>query len=144
MTLQLSLSINFVGNTTCWKSLLPSCIWLKIISAAFLPICSLGWLIVVNGILNLDKSTEAGSHWIAVAKIDEQSGPYDEDTVICYDSFGRDNREIIPDLGRSGNGTVVDTDRDAEQEITETDCGARSIAWLVVLDKYGVDVAKLI
>ena len=89
-------------------------------------------------ILNLDKSTESGSHWVSVAKI------HGKDKSITYDSFGRSNKKIIPSLSKSGNGTIIDTDRDVEQKIEETDCGARSLAWLDVLDKYGVDVAKLI
>jgi hypothetical protein len=89
-------------------------------------------------ILNLDKSTQSGSHWVSVAKI------HGEDKSITYDSFGRSNKKIIPALSSSGNGTIIDTDRDVEQKIEETDCGARSLAWLVVLDKYGVDVARMI
>ena len=89
-------------------------------------------------ILNLDKSTESGSHWIALAKI------HGKESSLCYDSFGRSNKKIIPALKNSGNGTIQDTDRDAEQEIIQQDCGARSLAFLVVLDKYGVDVARLI
>jgi hypothetical protein len=89
-------------------------------------------------ILNLDKSTEAGSHWIALAKI-----PNSPRSVI-YDSFGRDYKSIIPDLNYSGNGRIINTDRDAEQKVLETDCGARCIAWLCVFDKFGADIAKLI
>jgi hypothetical protein len=89
-------------------------------------------------ILNLDKSTESGSHWIALAKI-----PNSNDSVV-YDSFGRDHRKIIPNLNLSGNGRINNTDNDSEQEILETDCGARCLAWLMVFDKQGVDVAKLI
>jgi hypothetical protein len=90
-------------------------------------------------ILNLDKSTQSGSHWIALAKILGK----DESSVV-YDSFGRSNKKIIPALLNSKNGTIIDTDRDAEQKIEETDCGARCLSWLVVLDKYGVDVARMI
>ena len=94
-------------------------------------------------ILNLDKSTESGSHWIALAKLND-GGKHHNSGSIVYDSFGRNNKQIIPDLQFSGNGTIADTDRDAEQQITETDCGARSLAFLVVLDKYGLDVARMI
>ena len=93
-------------------------------------------------ILNLDKSTESGSHWISLAKLAENK-PY-ENSSLVYDSFGRSNKKIIPSLQKSGNGIILDTDRDAEQEITQEDCGARCLAFLVFFDKYGVDVAKLI
>ena len=90
-------------------------------------------------ILNLDKSTQGGSHWIAVAKIPKV------DETLVYDSFARSNKQIIPDLSKSGNGLLIDSDlSDAEQKISQTDCGARSLAFLVVFDKYGSDVAKLI
>ena len=91
-------------------------------------------------ILNLDKSTQPGSHWVSVAKINGK------DSCIVYDSFSRPAKEIIPAILNSGNGKIINSDlSDSEQEIQQTDCGARSISWLVVLDKYGVDVfAKLI
>lgn len=85
-------------------------------------------------ILNLDRSTEPGSHWIALGKL--PSG----DSIV-YDSFGRKYTEIIPKLTHSGNGKILNTDPDAEQDILETDCGARSLAWLVFLDKYGAESA---
>jgi hypothetical protein len=87
-------------------------------------------------ILNLDKSTEPGSHWISLAKIGRHS--------ITYDSFGRTHTKIIPQLQYSGNGKVLNTDRDVEQPIMSTDCGARSLAWLKFLDKYGAENALLI
>lgn len=87
-------------------------------------------------ILNLDASDEPGSHWIALAKGDDNS--------FIYDSFGRDYKRIIPRITYSGNGRIYNTDRDIEQKITETDCGARSLAWLVLLDKHGWNVARLI
>ena len=89
-------------------------------------------------VLNLDRSTESGSHWIGLAKI------HGKDKCVVYDSFGRSNKKIIPSLQKSGNGAIEDTDRDAEQDIMQTDCGARSLCWLVMLDKHGVDLAKLI
>jgi hypothetical protein len=90
-------------------------------------------------ILNLDKSTEGGSHWIAVAKIPG------ENSSITYDSFSRPANKIIPALKHSGNGAIINSDlSDAEQTITETDCGARSMAWLVLLDRKGVGTARLI
>lgn len=87
-------------------------------------------------ILNLDKSYEPGSHWIALAKVKKKS--------IIYDSFGRTHTKIIPNLKYSGNGRILDTDLDAEQKITEQSCGARSIGFLVFLDKYGPEMALLI
>jgi hypothetical protein len=87
-------------------------------------------------ILNLDKSTEPGSHWVALAKHGNDS--------ILYDSFGRDNKKIIPNLRYSGNGQIFNTDRDVEQKISQSNCGARSICWLKFLDEYGIKNAMLI
>jgi hypothetical protein len=89
-------------------------------------------------ILNLDKSTESGSHWIALAKLE------DSNNCVIYDSFGRDYKEIIPNLNLSGNGRIINTDKDQEQEISETDCGARCLAWLLVFNNHGSEIAKLV
>ena len=87
-------------------------------------------------ILNLDKSSEPGSHWIAIYK--------NEQETYVYDSFGRKNQKIIPSLTNSGNGIIKDTDHDAEQKINEIDCGARSLAWILFCDIWGIACAKLI
>ena len=89
-------------------------------------------------ILNLDKSTQSGSHWISLAKFENKN-----DSLV-YDSFGRDFKEIIPDLNLTGNGRIINTDRDAEQKVEETDCGARCIAWLMVFDRHGSEMAMMI
>jgi hypothetical protein len=99
-------------------------------------------------ILNLDRSSEAGSHWVAVAfdgKADgvRRRGAAKNKTYL-YDSFGRKGIKIIPSLFHSGNGRIVDTDYDAEQTEEETNCGARSLAWLLFFDRYGPKNAMLI
>jgi hypothetical protein len=70
-------------------------------------------------IVNLDRSSESGSHWCAVA-----------DGMI-YDSFGRD----------VGFGLKM-TDPDAEQDLLEVNCGQRCIAFLCVYHVLGVKYAK--
>lgn len=87
-------------------------------------------------ILNLDRSDEPGSHWIALAKVGNNS--------IVYDSFGRHHTKIIPSLLYSGNGKLISTDDDQEQHILATDCGARSLSWLEFLDKHGAENSLLI
>jgi hypothetical protein len=89
-------------------------------------------------ILNLDRSTQSGSHWVACAKI-----PNKNETLI-FDSFGRDYTKIIPVLGKSGNGSIIETDRDSDQKVLQTDCGARCLSFLMVFDKHGKDVSMLI
>lgn len=87
-------------------------------------------------ILNLDKTGQSGSHWIAVKKIGKNA--------YVYDSFGRKSYKIIPSIFNSGNGNIIDTDYDAEQNINENDCGARSMAFLILITYFGVDYAMLI
>tara|TARA_R110000822_G_scaffold56916_10_gene143557 strand:- start:76 stop:534 length:459 start_codon:yes stop_codon:yes gene_type:complete len=90
-------------------------------------------------ILNLDKSSQSGSHWVALAKL-----PYPSTDSMIYDSFGRDYKRILPNVIYSGNGKIKNTDRDVEQKILQTDCGARCLAWLMIFDKHGPNVAKMI
>ena len=82
-------------------------------------------------ILNLDKSDQSGSHWIAVYRVGK--------TNLTYDSFGRKSSKIIPSLKN-----VVDADYDSEQMIEEEDCGSRSIAFLLVCKYWRPELAKLI
>ena len=80
-------------------------------------------------ILNLDRSDQSGSHWVALAKL--QDGK-----TIFYDSFGRCHTKIIPTLNLSGNGRIVNSEKDREQKIKEENCGQRCLAFLAVVDKY--------
>lgn len=89
-------------------------------------------------IANLDDSTMPGSHWIALA-FDVNTG-----NVWVYDSFGRKTSEIMPDLIKEYGRKLKMVDDDAEQLQSEDDCGARSMAWLYVFDRYGTSLAKLI
>jgi hypothetical protein len=87
-------------------------------------------------ILNLDNSNQGGSHWIGCA--------YANDDITCYDSFGRRANKIIPSLKAPKGGRIINTDDDVEQKIQQTDCGARSLAFLLFFDRYGASNAKLI
>jgi hypothetical protein len=79
-------------------------------------------------IANVDKSTQSGSHWIAMTP------------ALVYDSFGRTNNKLIPHASLKQH----DTELDAEQTDDETNCGARCIAFLIVWGLHGTDVAKYI
>jgi hypothetical protein len=79
-------------------------------------------------IVNVDKSNQRGSHWMAVT-----SG-------LLYDSFGRRNIDLISHAKLKQE----DTELDAEQTKTETNCGARCIAFLIVWALHGAAVAKYI
>ena len=80
------------------------------------------------GIVNLDKRNQPGSHWVAVVK--------DRKHYIVYDSFGRDIK-----LKQKNN---IMTEDDPEQNINESNCGQRSVAWLVVVVVKGIKTALTI
>lgn len=85
-------------------------------------------------ILNLDKSTESGSHWIAVIKIENK------EQILVYDSFGRKHTEIIPSLKcKYRKYRILNTDDDIEQHILEENCGARCIAFLIFYELFGLE-----
>ena len=69
-------------------------------------------------IINTDARASGGVHWLAYA-----DGTW-------YDSFGR------LEYG--------DESADAEQKISQRDCGQRSLAWLCVVKTHGIRFAKLI
>ena len=87
-------------------------------------------------ILNLDKSNEGGSHWIGAV--------YDKGDIVCYDSYARKANKIIPSLKAPKGGRIINTDDDVEQKMKQTDCGARSLAWLLFFDRHGKKNAMLI
>ncbi len=82
-------------------------------------------------IINLDGSTERGSHWTAIARSHDGK-------LFFYDSFGRSWKNIIPILKRwfPGENIYCDT-KDREQDETQTDCGSRCLSWLSIFYKHG-------
>jgi hypothetical protein len=90
---------------------------------------------VPYAIYNLDNSNQGGSHWVAVVR--------HANDIVVYDSFGRKAKDIIPSLTNS-TGKIINTDDDAEQKVSETDCGARCVCFLFFCELYGVKNALLI
>lgn len=84
-------------------------------------------------ILNLDTRKDGGTHWVALAQVDK-------DTYMIYDSFGRKTAQILPRLQLN----TIDTEHDAEQTVKQNNCGARSLAWLMLFDELGPEAAKSI
>lgn len=81
-------------------------------------------------IVNLDDSNKPGSHWIAIARENNKMS-------YIYDSFGRKTYKILPELFQSGNGIVLETENDAEQNESEENCGQRCLSALMIYKKYG-------
>lgn len=82
-----------------------------------------------SAIVNLDDSSQPGSHWIAIVKHDGH--------LLVYDSFGRSSKRIAKFLGAN----VVDAEHDAEQRDAEENCGQRSLSFLKVYYTKGAQAA---
>ena len=92
-------------------------------------------------IVNLDKSDLPGSHWVGLAGDEIKKGSKND--VLVYDSYGRDPKKIMPKLAKKINFKSTDlksdgaSDVDAEQGIFEKNCGARTIAALILHNQFG-------
>ncbi len=82
-------------------------------------------------IINIDNA-----HWLGMAN--------DGKNTYIYDTFGRNSKKILPEIFRSGNGNIIDSDRKPEQIKSEEDCGQKCIAWLCLFDNYGSIITKFI
>lgn len=80
-------------------------------------------------IVNLDRSDQPGSHWIAVGGTGH--------SFIIFDSFGRKSSEIVPKL--TYYFYTFDTEHDAEQDDKENNCGQLCVAWLLLHNLFGGD-----
>jgi hypothetical protein len=72
-----------------------------------------------------------GEHWISLLK--------DGKNIIIYDSFGRETKNLLPSYFKKNKNCIVDTDYDKEQNLLETNCGARCIAFLLFCKYFGVE-----
>jgi hypothetical protein len=76
-------------------------------------------------ILNLDTSDKGGTHWVGLVLHNNK--------YYMYDSFGR-NSNILKNHGKG----MKTTERDAEQDYDEYNCGQRSLSALYIYEKYGI------
>jgi hypothetical protein len=90
-------------------------------------------------VINTDDSTKAGVHWVGIYK--------DNKNIYVYDSFGRHTEHILPEfykeLIKSGY-KVTDSEHTPEQSNYQEDCGLRAIAWLLMVDLFGIKKALTI
>lgn len=93
-------------------------------------------------ILNLDNSSQPGSHWIAIGYDIPKDAA--EGKILVYDSFGRNTEDIIPSLVQKFGNKLEIVDQDSEQDVNMDDCGPRCLSFLYVLDRIGSKYAKLI
>lgn len=138
----LTLCENVVGNKSTYLTDLEN-LCLKLFKTEFMGVFPSDKIPKLNKIknmciLNLDRSDQSGSHWVSLVY------DYDEGKSMLYDSFGRKNSKIINKVNYSGNGRVIDSELDPEQKISESNCGARCVAFLCVFHKYGFKIAKYV
>lgn len=88
-------------------------------------------------ILNLDKSSQPGSHWIACV-LDSNNDIY------VFDTYDRSIKKILPSIYKVKHHRILKGSRSVLEKDTGEDCGERCVAWLLLVEKYGIDVAKKI
>ena len=86
-------------------------------------------------ILNTAPTSSGGEHWEGLARMPSNG------KIMHYDSFGRSHRQLFPDRWED---EAVDTELDVEQGERTTECGQRSLAWLLLFDQLGSSAAKMI
>jgi hypothetical protein len=90
-------------------------------------------------IVNIDRHDQPGTHWLALVRRGRD--------VYLYDSFGRPVQQTLPHLPDLcvSQGMKLDAGKSRpEQRVDQDDCGARSMAWLLLFKRFGPRVAKLI
>lgn len=86
-----------------------------------------------SAIINTDPQGAPGTHWMALRRTPKNT--------LHYDSYGRTGSKVSHRLAGRG---LVDADMDAEQTGKETNCGARSLAWLMLCDRWSPELALLV
>lgn len=87
-------------------------------------------------IINVDGRHEAGSHWLAVARLQHIN------KYLIYDSFARKSTKLIPAFIRNFRHEYIDMNGKSDQHTREENCGQRSIAMLLFIKKHGYHAAK--
>ena len=86
-------------------------------------------------ILNTKPTTSGGEHWVGLARMPSTG------KIMHYDSFGRSHRQLFANRWED---QAIDTEQDIEQGERTTECGQRSLAWLLLFDQLGSSAAKKI
>jgi hypothetical protein len=86
-------------------------------------------------IMNLDREGQPGSHWVGVVG--------EGKVLYVYDTFGRRIEEIAPSIfdfaakHKMRVHNMPNSTSCAEQDARESNCGQRSLAWLIYFKTYG-------
>ena len=96
-------------------------------------------------ILNTKSTSSGGEHWVGLARMPfakaRDASASSTGKIMHYDSFGRSHRQLFPDRWED---EAIDTELDVEQDERTTECGQRSLAWLLLFDQFGSSAAKMI
>jgi hypothetical protein len=88
-------------------------------------------------IINVDNSSESGSHWLSVIK--DKNGVFH-----IYDSFARGLKKLIPKFLKTVKHKYVKLNVKSDQKDSEDNCGQRSLSVLIFHKKYGIKDLKKI
>ena len=86
-------------------------------------------------ILNTKPTSPGGEYWVGLARMPSTG------KIMQYDSFGRSHQQLFPSRWED---EAVGTELDVEQDERTTECGQRSLAWLLLFDQVGSSAAKMI
>jgi len=85
-------------------------------------------------VINTDDHTQGGVHWVGVYS--------HNNTYYIFDSFGRQPKNILHPFVEKMQGLgkgIVNLNKTSDQANRQSDCGLRSIAMLIIANKYGID-----
>lgn len=85
-------------------------------------------------IFNNKTYSQGGEHWISICKLKED--------YFVYDSFGRKTKEYMNNNYKTHMNKWIQTDDNPEQNIIQTNCGARCISWIITCNKFGIKTVK--
>jgi hypothetical protein len=105
------------------------------------PLLSVGHMAIVN----VDRAGQPGSHWMAVVQTPRGRQ--------MFDSFGRNTADLLPTV--AGGHSILPMApwhkkskqlglTDAKQPLMASDCGQRSLAYLLFCHRFGDEAALLI
>lgn len=90
-------------------------------------------------IVNTDKRDQPGTHWVALF------ADHSNETLFVFDTFDRQTSKLLHDVdlnARKQHFTIRKGAHHTEQLDAQQDCGPRSLSWLILVKKYGIDAVK--
>ena len=92
-------------------------------------------------ILNVSPANDPpGTHWLAVILRKREGNAF----YYIWDSYARNSKKLIPRFIKSIGYKYIDINGQSDQKVSESDCGARSMAVLLYVARHGIASAKLI